>query len=161
MFPPQLKSRVLYCFSVMAVGELVVTSDPWVDLHQSTTVTCSVVMAQALDLNWQKGPLGGPRDATRAIVFYDTTSSDRVIWNSTVDRTHFIFDETRDDFPLTIISVTLEDEGRYWCKVTDDVTFLLSSKHTDTRIRGKTAHFSLYFGLHRSNVLDTIINYSK
>ncbi|XP_033641271.1 tyrosine-protein kinase Mer-like isoform X2 [Asterias rubens] len=139
MAAPDHSAYVFFVLSisiiVMAVGELVVTSDPWVDIHQSTTITCFVVMAQALDLNWQKGPLGGTGDATRAIVLYHTTSSDRVIWNSTVDRTHFIFDETRDDFPLTIISVTLEDEGRYWCKVTDDVTFSLSSKHTDTRIR--------------------------
>ena len=38
-----------------------------------------------------------------------------VEWSSTVDVSHFTFDETVPDAPLTIKSVTLGDEGRYWC----------------------------------------------
>ena len=54
-----------------------------------------------------------------------------------VDQTHFVFNETSDSYPLTVMSVTLLDEGTYWCQARDGVSFRFVVNSTDVRIRGK------------------------
>ena len=129
--------RFLYCLAVASVG-LTVTGEPWVDIDQNTTVTCSVSTAQLLIVNWRKGPLGASSSVSQPIVLYDATSFSQVTWDYNVNRSHFLFDESMNDFPLTIISLVLEDEGRYWCRALDDETFSTSTEKTEILVRGKT-----------------------
>ena len=96
-------------------------------------------------MNWRKSPLGASNSVSQPIVAYDATSFSQVFWDDNVNRSHVLFDESMNDFPLTIISLVLDDEGRYWCQALDDETFAHSTEKTEIRVRGKTQVSFFFF----------------
>ncbi|XP_033641699.1 uncharacterized protein LOC117301803 [Asterias rubens] len=113
--------------------ELNVSSEPWVDISEDTAVTCSS-SAGLVQVNWRKGP---DTNHTFAIVIYNLFPTPSVVWNPSVDQTHYAFDEMLNSFPLTIKSTTLDDEDRYWCQAVQDVTFAHQTNSTAIAIRDR------------------------
>ena len=123
-------------FSVAAVYDLVVTSEPWADISQDTTLTCSSSSEQFLEVLWRRSPLNDTYTTSVSFLRYQSSPSS-ISWNVSIDQTHFIFDATMDNFPFTVKSVTLDDEGTYWCLALGGTSFWYSYQGTDVRVRGK------------------------
>ncbi|XP_022108610.1 uncharacterized protein LOC110988931 isoform X2 [Acanthaster planci] len=87
----------------------------WAD--ENTTISISCTPSEAISfLRWYETTLGGELSSATQIVQLFTLDG-TVTWSAGVDQSHFQFDSGSADYPLTVKSVTLEDEGSYWCEV--------------------------------------------
>ncbi|XP_022111585.1 uncharacterized protein LOC110990791, partial [Acanthaster planci] len=101
----------------LTMQQPVVGVDPWVDVNQPTTLTCL--------------PSGTPREVEwiKCVVHEQSCTASRpsselvvrllgsdVNWGGSIDISRFRFDKTQSNYPLTITSVTLEDESVYSCR---------------------------------------------
>ena len=107
-----------FCFNqgggISAQLDVVISSGPLVDSGTDTTLTCTSTKSGSLRLaQWSKGSFDGTYNDAAPIVYY--LIGDPVLWGNSVDPNHYEFDQTINGVPLTIKSVTLDDEAKYWC----------------------------------------------
>ena len=62
-----------------------------------------------------------------------TVASDTVLNR---DDSHYLFDRNDPGYPLTITSLTLDDEARHWCGVLTDK---VRSRFIDIQVRGESS----------------------
>ncbi|XP_071806519.1 uncharacterized protein [Asterias amurensis] len=105
---------LLTSVGISAQLDVVISSGPLVDSGTDTTLTCtSTESGSPREVSWKKGPFDGTYNNAAPIVYY--LQGDPVLWGNSVDPNHYEFDQTISGVPLTIKSVTLDDEAKYWC----------------------------------------------
>ena len=123
---------ILSCLqSAVAVSQVIVHADSWVDIGEDTTLTCTVSETYST-LEWRLSNVN-----VTDIVDTDsilTIIGSSVYYSPTIDQSHYVFDNTHGNNALTVKSVTLDDDKKYWCRVFLPGLNPVDSFHT--RIRG-------------------------
>ena len=120
----------LIIVSVVA-AQVTVTADAWGDIGTNTTLRCATP-DNIRELIWGNSSFS-TTDVTKFVVIF--TVHTNMVFN--INESHYVFDKDDHTYPVTIKTLTLEDEAKYWCEVNvAGIGSIIDS--VNIRIRGTT-----------------------
>ncbi|XP_022108631.1 hemicentin-1-like [Acanthaster planci] len=104
--------------NVQLPAALTVTSEPWVTIRTDTTLACFGTEIDSRTLNsltWLRSQVNNSdvHSATQLVKY----TRGNLEFADGIDSNHYEFQTSNGIFTLTIKSVSLEDDGKYWCDI--------------------------------------------
>ena len=125
-------------FLSVVAAQVTITADAWADIGTDTTLRCQT-QHTVRRIKWGNSSFTATEFEFKNFVLFTVDTNEVLIR----DESHYVFDKDDPTYPVTIKTLTLEDEARYWCQVYG-AGIGYRSDSVIIRIRGMTSlHFYL------------------